>query len=1039
MLKQLLTTAFVVAISTISVLAQQSVSGKVIDRESGEPLIGATITVKGTKIGTLTNTDGFYSLKVVEGNNVLVISYTGFRKVEEEINGRSEINIQLETDAAALDEVVVVGYGTQIKSQLTGNIAKVRADAIQNTPVPTIEQSLQGRAAGVFVEANNGKPGGAIRMRIRGSSSITASNQPLFVVDGVPINSDPVNDPSDAGLNPLADLNFNDIESVDILKDASAAAIYGSRGANGVVLITTKKGQAGKGKINFNFQTGTSQPTRYRDFLNAQQYLSYYRQAAIGSGKQDWIFYSDFYENEQQAIDEAINFVNGRITRYSAGQLESPDGISEITLPDGYQAADWQKLAFRDNALSQQADLSFTGGTERLRYFASAGWSNQEGILVANSLERLSGRLNLDARVNDRFDLGLTTATSRVVNNNVPDDNAFSTPMQAVALAPITPVRDSDGEYYDRPVTTYYNPLIETEYGQKTNTTIRNLSNIYGTLHILPGLDLRGDAGVDITSLNQQKFYGSRTEVGLPVNGAVRSRFAQVINLNTKLQLNYNKTFAERHDFGATAVVDFQKFRSEDIQTDGEGLPSDDLRTLSSAAEVTAGSGNLTQYTFISYIGRVNYAYANKYLLTLTGRIDGSSRFGENNRYGIFPSVGAGWVLTEESFLKGKSGISFLKLRASYGLTGNAAIGNFDHLGLYTAGGYGGVSGLQPLRIANPDLTWEQTSQIDVGIDYGFFNNRLSGEIDYYVKNTTDMLLDVPVPATSGYTIQTQNIGEMQNRGIELVINSNNLVGAFKWNTSFNFARNINEVKALAPGQDLIDNGGSRYMNVVKVGEQIGSFYGAEYAGVDPNNGDALWYVNDPSGDNRATTSDYNAANFIILGTPNPDWIAGITNSFSWNGVSLDFTFNAVWGNEVHDAAGGYMSCNGCWFDNQTTDQLAAWKQPGDVTNIPEARLGYSNGDQSRSSRYVYDGSYIRLRNATLAYELPQNWIRRANFSRVRFYITGQNLLTITDYQGWDPEVSTDFLYDSTSVFVGTDFYAAPQPKTFVFGLNLGF
>ena len=1005
--------------------AQRIITGTVTD-QGGEPLIGATVFAKGTTIGTVTDVDGTYSLQVSAEVTTLVFSYTGYSPKEVALGASNVVDVSLEESVTQLSEIVVVGYGTQIKSTLTGNIAKLGGDKIENLPVPSVEQALQGRTSGVFVEAVNGKPGGAVRVRIRGASSITASNQPLYVIDGIPVTTESQNN-SGAALNPLADLNFNDVESIEILKDASAGAIYGSRAANGVVLITTKKGKQGKTRVEANFQTGFSTPTGKREFLNTDEYLELFNRAAVGAGKYE--FRLGYYDTEQEAIDDYIGFAEGRFTRYSA--YDANNWKSKLI------NTDWQEEAFQD-AVTNQASLSASGGTDKTRFFTSAAWSNQEGILIGNGFERMSARLNLDQKASDKVNFGINMSLARTFTDQVSGDNAFSTPLQLVAMSPLTPTRNNTnetirgyapGQLFDRPVTTYYNGLIDQEDAQRDVTSFRTLANGYMRYQVLEGLLFNAEVGADVYTLRDNAFYGKKTDGGNATNGYGTSLYSQIANWTSKAFVNYDKQLASKHNLSLTAGTEFQKSRTDRTTVDGQEFPVDDLKTIASAADIAAGSSSITEFTFLSYFGRATYDFDRKYLLTVSGRVDGSSRFGKNNRYGFFPAVSAGWVLTEEPFLKDNSLLSFLKLRASYGVTGNAAIGNFDHLGLYGAEGYNGVSGLFPSQIPNPDLEWEKTAQIDAGIDFGFFDNRLSGEIDYYVKNTTDLLLGVPVPGTSGFRTQTQNVGEIQNKGVEVVLNTNNLVGAFKWNTSLNVALNKNKVVALAEGQDIINPD----INVVKVGEPIGVFYGAEYAGVDPANGDALWYVN-AEGRERETTSDFNEAEFVVLGSPIPDMIAGVTNTFTFKGFSLDFTFQGVFGNEIHNSAGRYMSCNACWFDNQTRDQMRYWDKPGDITDIPEPRLGYSNGDQDRSSRYITDGSYVRLRTLNFGYEFP---LRKAGLSRLRLYLLGQNLLTFTKYEGWDPEVSSDDFVDN--IASGIDFYAAPQPKTITFGLNIGF
>ncbi|MFN7118808.1 MAG: SusC/RagA family TonB-linked outer membrane protein [Saprospiraceae bacterium] len=1003
-------------LATGSMLAQRSISGKVTSDE-GDPLVGATVLAKGTSVGTTTDIDGNYTLSVPQEVTTLIFSYTGYRTVELPIGTSNVLDITLNAEVSQLSEVVVVGYGTQIKSTLSGNISKVGGEEIQGLPVPSVEQALQGKSAGVFIESTNGKPGSAIRVRVRGSSSIGASNQPLFVVDGVPITTASQNI-SGAPLNPLADLNFNDIESIEILKDASASAIYGSRAANGVVLITTKRGKSGKTAFDVDFQTGFSEPTNRREFLNADQFVTYFTEAANNSDDLEGVPYDD--------RNSWTTFVKSRFFRYS-GRSNSWETRSINT--------DWQDLAFQTGQ-SSQASVSARGGTDKTRYFVSTAYSKQEGILINNNFERMSARLNIDQDVTDRITMGLNMSLARTFTDQVSNDNAFSTPMQLVALAPITPPRDSNGILYDRPVTTYYNGLIDVEDAQREVTSFRTLANGYLRIKLLKNLTLNGDLAADVYNLRDNTFFGSRTDAGQATNGFGQALSSQVVNWSSRAFANYTTSINDLHNLNLTAGMELQRSETNSNQVSGQQFPGDDLKTVASAADISFGTSTIDEFSFLSYFSRINYDFNRKYLLTLSGRVDGSSRFGDNNRYGFFPAVSAGWVLSEESFLQGNGLISFLKLRGSYGVTGNAEIGNFNHLGLFNASVYNGLAGLSPNQLSNPDLEWEKTAQTDIGLDFGLFNNRLNGEIDYYIKNTTDLLLDVPVPSTSGYNTITRNIGAIENRGIEIVLNSNNLVGDFTWNTSFNIAFNRNEVKELAEGQTIIDPGSSRNMNVVKVGEPIGVFFGAEYAGVDPDNGDALWYVN-KEGRERETTNDFSEAEFVVLGNPNPDFIGGLTNNFGYKGFTLDITFQGVFGNEIHKSGDVFMACNACWFDNQTTDQLNSWKQPGDITNVPEARLGYSNGDQGRSSRYISDGSYLRLRTLTLGYQFPKSVLDKLRLSKLRIFAIGQNLLTFTKYDGWDPEVSSDAFV--TNTLFGVDFYSAPQPRTITFGLSVGF
>jgi len=1003
---------------------QKTITGTVNGTDDNLPIAGVSVLVKGTTVGVITDQNGKYQISAPAGST-LEFRFVGM-KTKEIVVGTSNIyDVSLETESIGLDEIVVVGYGTQIKSKVSSSISKIDGASLQNMPVASVELALQGKSAGVFVESLNGKATGSTRMRIRGSSSVTASNEPLYVVDGVPLSTETLNQ-SGAAINPLSTFNFNDVASVEILKDAASAAIFGSRGANGVILITTKKGINGNTKLNFNLQRGISQASHRREFLNSEQYVEYFEEAAYNS---------DLYEgydpinNPDEYEGSWLEFVRRRFNRY--------DGWATYTDPELAVNTDWQDQAFQTGNLLA-ADFSAQGGNDKLKFFASGSYSNQEGILVSNGIQKISGRLNVDNKVNKFMDLGMSLSLTKTIIDQVSADNAFSTPMQLVAMSPITPVRDLDGNLYDVPVTTYYNGLIDVEDATRDISNFRTLMNSYLNFKLSKSLTWRNELGFDLYSTKENARYGEKTDSGKGVGGYGFTNYGENQNITAKSFLDYIHSFG---DIGVSAVLgtEYQHTVIDNSWAEGEQFPLDDLRTLASAGLITGASATKTEYSFLSYFTRVNLDYKAKYLLTIAGRIDGSSRFGENSRYGTFPAASVGWVMSKEDFLAENRIISFLKLRASFGQTGNAGIGNFRHLGLYGVDQYNGTSGLIPTQIANNDLGWETTNQFDLGIDFGFLRNRISGEIDLYSKNTNDLLLDVPVPSTTGYSVQTQNVGSVTNKGIEFVLNTTNLSGEFEWTTNLNISYNRNEVTSLG-GQDIIDEGSSRFMNVVKVGEPLGVFYGAEYAGVDPDNGDAIWYVNtkDANGDvtdHTTTTSDFAEANFVVLGNPNAPFLGAITNTFSYKGIGLTFTFQGLAGNKLQLAGDPYMAANATWFDNQTVDQLESWKKPGDITMIPQARLGYSNGDQGRSSRYISDGDYLKLRSAMLSYDLPSSIVSKMKLNGLRVYLQGQNLLTFTKFIGWDPEVSTDFAVDN--ITSGVDFYSAPQPRTILFGISI--
>jgi TonB-dependent starch-binding outer membrane protein SusC len=1014
MRKQLLLLGGMLLLFSASIFAQTLVTGKVTDAKTKSPLPGASVIIKGTNTGTTTGNDGSFSITLPANNKVLVITTLGYLDQEITVSGNTA-NISLVSDAGkSLNEVIVTGYGTKIKRELTGNIARVKGTEVANLPVPNFNQALQGRAAGVFVEANNGKVGEGVKVRIRGAGSISASNDPLYVVDGIPINTDELTG------NALADINFNDIETFDILKDASAAAIYGSRAAGGVVLITTKKGRAGRTNLNVNMQYGTNKPTNYRGFLNAAEYVELIREAAVNADRMNGINSLD----PLQYPGSDLQFVENRLTRYS--------GYSDWkTLQTN---TNWEKLAFNDDATTKMIDITASGGTDKTRFYISGGFNDQDGILILNNFQRISSRINLEHDASDRVKVGFNLSLARTVSNRNNLDNAFQTPMQLTALAPITPPRDLNGVFYDRPTATYYNGLIETEDSKFLSTSFRNIGSAYLNYRIIKGLTFKTEFGADILTQNDELFRGNRTLTGLSTNGYGQSDWFRNVTINTNNYFNYLKTFAQKHDIDATLGMSYQKFSTSFTRVFGEDFPVNALQRLASAGRITGGTSTLTESAILSYFARANYKFNDRYLLSLSGRVDGSSRFGKESKYGFFPSASAGWIMSEENFLKSNKVVNFLKLRASYGLTGNdAGFGDFAQLGLWGAAKYNNVSGLVPTQLANPELKWEKSEQLDIGIDFGLFNNRLTGEIDYYERNTNDLIYNVPVPGTSGFATQTVNIGQMQNEGFEFVLNSSNFTkGDFKWNSSLNLSKNKNKINKLDGAQTIIPGNDGRFLNSLLVGESIGVFYGPRFAGADPANGDALYYL--PDGKN--TTNNYNSAGNFVVGDPNPDWIAGLTNTFTYKGIELSVLFQGVFGNQIMNGAGGFMSAGFDWFDNQTRDQLNRWKKPGDITQVPELRFAMGNGIGA-SSRYVEDGGYVRLKNITLAYNLPSSILNKIKMRSARIYITGVNLATFTDYTGWDPEVNTDYRAGNRNQ--GSDFYAAPQIKSLVFGINLGF
>jgi TonB-linked SusC/RagA family outer membrane protein len=1006
------------------------ITGKVLD-EKGVPVSGASVLERGTKNGTNTANDGTFSLNVKSGAT-LVVTGLGF-EAKQLTASSGNLMIQLTSEVKSLNEVVVTGFGSQIKKDLTGNIARVKGKDIEFMPTPSVDAALQGKAAGVYVNSQSGKLGQAISVRVRGSSSISAGNEPLYVVDGVPVT---VSSQSSYGgaTNPLVDLNSNDIESIEVLKDASAGAIFGSRAANGVVLITTKKGKNGKTNVTVNVQTGNSQSSRRVPFLNSEQYAELLEEGAK--------YIDDFYGTPITDPFSETQYVKDWMDYFSYGNWTK----------DPKKTYEWQDVVFQKGQY-RQADLQMSGGNEKTKFFISGQYLDQSGIIIGNRLERMTARMNVDHKANDWLTIGLTTNFARTYNRRLPDDNAFSNPLQSVALMPMTPNIIPEGQPGaglpagtppgDPNIPMYYNPQLSIDYGKFTAESFRNFSSGYATIKLMPGLTFQSELGVDIMSQQEEGYFQTQTvrNQTRAARGIGSNRGTFITNYNTNNYFNFTKAIG-KSDINATVGMQYQQSTTKTNFVEGLDFPSDSYQQIASAATISGGSSTQSAFSFLSYFLRANYKYNDKYLLSLSGRVDASSRFGANNRSGFFPAVSAGWVLSNEKFLRGFQPLSFLKLRASYGIVGNAEIGNFPQLALFAGDrGYAGVGGQAPSQIGNPDLRWETNTQFDIGFDFGFFNNRLTGEIDYYNRRSDDLLLRVNIPTSTGFGSVVRNLGSLENKGVEFVLNTQNLVGEFKWSTSLNVAFNRNRV--LNINGQIIEGGIGRLPNRAMEGQALGVFFGVEYAGVNPANGDAQFYKNTKNADGSLdrtilSNSQFNQAQRQIIGDPNPDVIAGVTNTFSYKGFDFSFQFNGIFGNDVNVyGMGQYSMANMIYEDNQTADQMNRWRKPGDITNVPQARYYFGNGNQP-SSRFIVDGSFVRLRTINFGYNLPSKIVKKAKLDRVRLYVSALNLLTFTNkYPLWDPEVNADS-FDS-NIAKGNDFYTPPQPKTILFGINVGF
>lgn len=970
------------------------ITGKIISAADGGPLPGVMVQLKGTSLGTRSDSGGLYNIKAARGS-VLTFLLLGFTGKEVVVGQEKVIDIALKEDKETLSEVVVIGYGTRLREDLTGSIARITAGELEDIPLQSFETALQGRASGVFMNSGSGKLGQGISIRIRGYSSISASNQPLFVIDGIPVISRALETLTGEADNPLATINPHDIISIEVLKDASAAAIYGSRAAGGVILVTTRQGKAGKTRVNVSLRTGISNPTHEREFLDAGQY--------------------------RELLSESINNASWLGGASPQEVWEMAAGTDDWT--SDYNS-DWAGASFRQGNLNE-ANISLSGGNEKTMFYLSSGYNDQKGILNANRFNRANVLANLAHAINDKIKLGLKLSLSKSTNYRVPDDNAFANPMQLNAIPPIQPVRDPEtGEY--NPFTYYDNNLRNIAGSNTVGKQFRSLNGLDLSYELLPGLTWRSDFSLDFVQLEEDLYRSENTTEGAPTGYGYNSQ-TRVSNFNTDHTLTYSRDFNERHKLEALGGFSYQEVSSFRTSTEGKGFPNAQFKRIASASVITGGLTEESGYNFVSWFARANYKFDDRYLLGASARVDGSSRFGEDNRFGIFPSVSAGWIVTRENFLQRAGALSFLKLRASYGVTGNSEIDNFASRSLWSALPYADQAGIIFDQIGVRSLSWEKNKQFDAGIDFGLLNNRITGEVDYFIKRSNGLLLDFQLPGTSGFTVITKNVGAMENRGWELALTSNNLVKDFKWSTTFNISTYRNRVLDM---NGTVINPESTTMGKVAEGKPFGFFYGMKYAGVNPANGNARYFEEDGTLSDQDEHSGYEQ----MVGNPHPDFYGGVGNSFSYKGFDLDILAQFVYGNDIYNMAGIYQSVNGNGMDNQTSDQMDYWREPGDVTDIPQPRFGESNGAR-KSSRWVEDGSYLRIKNVALGYNIPSGFLERYKIGSVRIYLSAQNLFTLTGYSGYDPEVNSYAVNDTN---LGHDFYTPPQLRTIAFGINIG-
>ncbi len=990
--------------SMTTLMAQRTVTGVVSD-ESGEGLIGASILVKGTGTGTVTDIDGSYSLELPAGAETLVFSYTGYRTQEVPLGVSNVINVTLETASELLDEVVVTGYGEQSRRRVTTNIASVDSRALENVSVQSFEGALQGRLPGVNITGNSGTLGAQQSIRVRGVGSINASNQPLFVVDGMVINGtiESQNALGGPGTNPLVNLDPNDIESVDVLKDAAAAAIYGSRGSNGVILITTKSGKFNqRPSAQINYYGGWSEPTQLFDMLDGQQYAELWNRAARAVGLTPEDNPTSFYDVAAQP------------------------------------STNWYDETIRDRAFVQETSANVRGGTQTTKYYFGATYRDEDGYVKTTNLQRYSFRANIEQQISDKVTAGIQLNPTRTVNDRQNEDNNVASPQTYSALFfPNVDAYDENGNVRDGIVRTSIGraqfagtPLGNIVGQDITTTTTQILGNAFVEYRPIPKLTLRTQLSSQYMQIVDRVKQGSGTTDGFGIGGSADAGNTDLFNW----LWNNTATYREQiglHEFDVTVGFEMQREQVDDFFVSGQTFANESLKTLASAAEITFGTGTGTESTFVGFLGRVNYSFNNRLLLTLSARVDGSSRFGANNRYGFFPAASAGYILFDDTQGVAGGAFNFLKLRGSWGLTGNAAIGNFDARGLIAFGNdYNFIPGFMFSRLENADLTWETGETIDFGVEFGMFNDRLRGSLAYFIRDTRDLLLDVPLPLTVGLQdpVIAQNAGEIRNQGLEFDLNFDILQGDFRWTLGVNGATLDNEVRRLVDNNaDGEDDDIVLGQNLIRVGETLGSWYLVDYAGVDPANGDALFF--DSEG-NTITSAPSSAR--IVSGSPIPTFTGGLYTELAWKGFDVRVLFQAAMGHQLYLSEGRFYATNMGSVWNQTADQLNAWTPENPDTDVPQARLFTSNGNQ-HSTRYLSDADFLRLKNLQVGYTTKAFG---ASQMRMRFFFSGQNLLTFTDFAGLDPEASGQ---DSDSATSGSIFFSRPQAKTYTFGVNMFF
>ncbi|MFB6457795.1 SusC/RagA family TonB-linked outer membrane protein [Chitinophaga sp. Hz27] len=999
-----------------------SLSGKVIDAKTSQPLEGATVHIKGTTHEVQTNQQGDFFFRTGQKVPVIyIISSLGYQLKEIYVDKANAGNIPLSELSQQLNDVVVVGYGTQKRRDLTSAISSVKGSEVTNVPVASFDAQLQGRAAGVQINSNTGVPGDAVFVRVRGTTSINADNNPLYIVDGVFINNTSLQSVNTGGRSTsvLADLNPADIENIEVLKDASATAIYGSRGANGVIIITTKHGTYNtKPKLNVDVSGGTAWAPKLWDLTTGPQHAA---------------LINEFYRNslaDAKAAGDAAGIAKYSNLPFRAKTDNPTASPAPRGLPEEQQTYDRLGEVFRHASL-QNYNLSISGGNKETKYYMGGGYSRQESILQPMWFDRVSFKLNLDQRLNDRITVGTSNSFSRSYRNEGRSGDGPQGGLLQAALHTPTYLPEVNADGTPARWAGFDNVQVLINNYDVNTTSLRYIGNIYADANILPDLKFHTTFSLDYNNYNESEYWNNLTQLGsAPTNGLATSAITQNTAWINEQTLSYRKQIATGHFLGILVGNTIQSNTIAVTSAQGTGFASNSYKDISSAAIRTSGQ-TWTKVNLSSFFSRIDYNYASKYYLEASIRADGSSKFGQDRRWGYFPAVGASWRIKEEKFLKDDSRISDLKIRASYGVTGNqAGIDNFASQGLWSGGwGYpdgstGDQPGTAPQQLSNQNLQWEKTSQSNAGIDLGLFNGRITLTADLYYKYTTNVLLRLPVQGSTGFSSFNSNAGEISNKGYEVGINSVNISNKnFTWNTNFSISGNKNRIEKL-PTPIYQYN---RDWVIMQQGAPMYSFWLYKQLGVDSKTGDVI-FAGEQNGKLPVSARQ-------VMGNAMPKFFGGISNTFSYKGFDLSVLFSYQYGNNVYNLnkffgeGGGTRDANRVLF----ADQLNRWQKPGDVTNVPRLTSYGLNYTVDQNSRFLEDGSFLRLKTVTLSYTVPKSVSQRLRIHQLRVYVIGSNLWLLTKYTGPDPEANVT----SIQTIQGLDLGTPPQPRSVQAGVNL--